>query len=56
MIHDVAQAAAVAAAIDTDMQPGNSWNAAADEPDRFAPLGKRVRVWLWSWLPLEPLL
>ena len=56
IIHDAERAAAVAAAIDTDMAPGNSWNAAADEPDQFAPLDKRVRVWLWSWLPLQPLL
>jgi putative cardiolipin synthase len=55
VIHDAGQAAAVAAAIDTDMAPGNSW-IAADEPDQSAPLDKRARVWLWSWLPLQPLL
>jgi len=55
VIHDAGQAAAVAAAIDVDTLPANSWNA-ADEADQFAPLGKRVRVWLWSWLPLDPLL
>jgi putative cardiolipin synthase len=56
VIHDAAQATAVAAAIATDMLPANSWNAADDEADAFAPFGKRVRVWLWSWLPLDPLL
>ena len=55
VIHDAAQAAAVAAAIDTDTLPANSWSA-AEGADRFAPLTKRVRVWLWSWLPLDPLL
>jgi putative cardiolipin synthase len=55
VIHDAGQAGAVAAAIDTDMLPANSWTA-ADEADRFAPLTKRARVWLWSWLPLDPLL
>ena len=55
VIHDAAQAAAVAAAIDTDMLPANSWSA-AEEADGFAPFRKRARVWLWSWLPLDPLL
>jgi putative cardiolipin synthase len=55
VIRDAAQAGAVAAAIDTDMLPANSWRA-TDEADRFAPFSKRARVWLWSWLPLDPLL
>jgi len=55
VIHDAAQAAAVAAAIDIDMLPANSWSA-AEEADGFAPFRKRARVWLWSWLPLDPLL
>ena len=56
VIHDAAQAAAVADSILTDMLPGNSWNAATDDPDRYASTGKRVRAWLWSWLPLNPVL
>jgi putative cardiolipin synthase len=55
VIYDAAQAAAVAAAIDTDMLPANSWSATED-PDQFAPFAKRARVWFLSWLPLEPLL
>jgi putative cardiolipin synthase len=56
VIHDTAQAAAVADAIVTDMLPGNSWNAATDDPDGYASTAKRVRAWLWSWLPIDPLL
>ena len=56
VIHDAAQALAVAAAIETDMLPGNSWDAAADDPDQFASFGKRLRAWLWSWMPIRPLL
>ena len=56
VIHDAAQAAAVAESILTDMLPGNSWNAATDDPDRYASTLKRVRAWLWSWLPLDPVL
>jgi putative cardiolipin synthase len=56
VIHDAAQAGAVAAAIETDMLSGNSWNAAADDPDQYASIAKRVRAWLWSWLPIDPVL
>ena len=56
VIHDTAQAAAVADAIVTDMLPGNSWSAANDDPDRYASTAKRVRAWVWSWVPIEPLL
>ena len=56
VIHDAGQAAAIAAAITTDMLPANSWNAAADDPDQFADLSKRSRVRFWQFLPLRPLL
>jgi putative cardiolipin synthase len=56
VIHDGPQAAAVADAIATDMLPGNSWNAADDDPDQYASTAKRVRAWLMSWLPLQPVL
>jgi putative cardiolipin synthase len=42
-------------AIEQDMLPENSWQA-ADDPDRFAPAAKRRKVKLWKALPLEPLL
>jgi putative cardiolipin synthase len=56
VIHDAAKARAVAAAIDTDMLPENSWNAAADSPDRFASLAKRARASFYQLLPIKPLL
>jgi putative cardiolipin synthase len=56
VIHDAATAKAVAVAIDTDMLPGNSWNAAADSPDQFASLAKRARASFFQLLPIKPLL
>jgi putative cardiolipin synthase len=56
IIHDEALARAVESAIETDMKPGNSWNAARDKPDRFVPLGKRTKVRFWQLLPIKPLL
>ncbi len=56
VIHDPRQAKAVAAAIVTDMLPGNSWNAATDEPDQFASFAKRARASLWQLLPIKPIL
>jgi putative cardiolipin synthase len=56
VIHDARQAAAVAAAIEKDMLPGNSWDAARDDPDRHASFAKRSQVRLWQLLPIKPLL
>ena len=56
VIHDAQQAAAVADAMATDMLPGNSWNAATDDPDRYTSTAKRLRAWLWSWLPIDAVL
>jgi putative cardiolipin synthase len=56
VIHDAQQAAAVADAMATDMLPGNSWNAATDDPERYTSTAKRLRAWLWSWLPIDAVL
>jgi putative cardiolipin synthase len=56
IIHDESLARAVEAAIETDMQPANSWNAATDDPDQFVPLGKRNKVRFWQLLPIKPIL
>lgn len=56
VIDNEALAKRVEAAIETDMAPGNSWNAATDDPDQYAPLTKRGQVRLWRLLPLTPLL
>jgi putative cardiolipin synthase len=49
-------ARAVEAAIETDMQAGNSWNAATDRPDQYVSFGKRGKVRFWQLLPIRPLL
>jgi cardiolipin synthase C len=56
IIHDEVLARAVEASIETDMAPGNSWDAAADDPDRHAPLGKRSKVRLYQVMPIKSLL
>jgi putative cardiolipin synthase len=55
VIHDAAQAAAVQAAIETDMRPENSWRAEED-PDQYAPRWKRAKANLMRLLPLKPIL
>jgi putative cardiolipin synthase len=56
IVDDAALAATVEAQMELDMKPGNSWNAASDDPDRHASLIKRFKVWCWQLLPLKPLL
>jgi putative cardiolipin synthase len=56
IIHDAALAHQVEAAIETDMRRGNSWSAGSDDPDRFASLFKRSKVWLWQLTPIKPIL
>ena len=56
IIHDEALARAVEAAIETDMAPGNSWDAARDDPDQYVPFPKRAKARFYQLLPLRPLL
>jgi len=56
IIHDEQLARTLERSIEADMQPGNSWNAARDDPDRYASLLKRRRVRLWQLAPIKPLL
>ncbi|OQX17125.1 MAG: phospholipase D family protein [Desulfobulbaceae bacterium A2] len=56
IMHSDALACAVEAAIETDMLPANSWNAATDDPDQFVSFGKRSKVRFWQLLPIKPLL
>ena len=56
IIHDGQLARAVEETIAIDMQPGNSWDAAKDDPDSHASFGKRSKVRLWQLLPIKPLL
>jgi cardiolipin synthase C len=43
--YDTAVARAVEAANENDMSAGNSWNVAEEQPDQFASIGKRSKVW-----------
>lgn len=56
VIHDAALARGVEQAIEADMEPGNSWNAATDNPDQYVKLGKRSKARFYQLLPLRPLL
>ena len=49
-------AAKVQDAIETDMRPENSWNAATDKPDQYATSAKRRRVLVYQLTPIKPLL
>ena len=49
-------AAKVQDAIETDMRPENSWNAATDKPDQYASSTKRKRVLVYQLTPIKPLL
>ncbi|MDP3607532.1 MAG: phospholipase D family protein [Methylophilus sp.] len=46
----------VQTAIEVDMLPENSWNAATDHPDKFASASKRRRVFSYQLMPIKPLL
>ncbi len=56
IIHDEALARAVEASIETDMAPGNSWDAAKDDPDQYVSLAKRSKARLFQIMPIKPLL
>jgi putative cardiolipin synthase len=56
IIRNDALARAVEDAIETDMQPANSWSAAGDRPDQYVPLARRSKVRLLQLLPIKPLL
>lgn len=56
IIRDEALARAVEAAIETDMKPENSWNAATDEPDQYVSFAKRSRLRFLQMMPIKPLL
>ena len=56
IIHDVQLAKQVEQAIEADMQPENSWNAATDGPDSHSSFFKRSKIFFWQWMPIESLL
>ena len=46
----------VEARIGQDMHSRNSWNPLTDNPDAQAAITKRIQLWFWELLPLEPIL
>jgi putative cardiolipin synthase len=38
------------------MAPGNSWDAAKDDPDQYVSLAKRSKARLYQLMPIKPLL
>jgi cardiolipin synthase C len=56
VVHSEALAKAVEGRIETDMRPGNSWSAAADDPDSYASASKRAQVRALQLTPMKPLL
>jgi hypothetical protein len=47
---------AITSAMEIDMLPGNSWNAANDIPDQDAAFSKRSKIRLFQLLPIKPAL
>ncbi|BHH83986.1 phospholipase D family protein [Desulforhopalus sp. 52FAK] len=43
-------------AIRKDMQPGNSWNSQKDNPNQYASLSKKIKMYFWKLWPLTPIL
>jgi putative cardiolipin synthase len=56
IVHDDSVAQSVEAAIERDMLPENSWDAAKDDPDQYISLFKLGRVRFWQMMPIKPLL
>jgi cardiolipin synthase C len=56
IVQNTALAKEVQTAVEIDMQPENSWNAATDKPDKFASASKRRRVFSYQLMPIKPLL
>jgi cardiolipin synthase C len=56
IIHDEALARAVEASIETDMAPGNSWDAATDDPDQYVSFSKRSKTRFFQLMPIKPVL
>ena len=56
IIDNVKLAAEVEEQIARDMLPGNSWDSAAEKPDRHASLWKRSKLQFWKLWPLDKIL
>ncbi len=56
IIRNQALARAVELAIETDMAPGNSWDAARDNPDQYVSIARRGKARMYQMMPIKPLL
>ena len=56
IIYNEELAQVIEAAIETDMQAENSWNAASDNPDSHVPVSKRSKLRMFQMMPIKPLL
>jgi putative cardiolipin synthase len=56
IVENVELANQVQTAIETDMLPENSWDAASDKPDQYVTSAKRKKVLLYQLTPIKPLL
>lgn len=56
IINNAELASLVDKQIERDMHSDNSWDSRDDNPNRFAPLKKRMRLLFWKMWPLDPIL
>ncbi len=56
LITDERLAGNVEKSILRDISADNSWDSAKDNPNQYATLEKRVKVWFWKLMPLESIL
>ncbi len=56
IIHNSKLARKINDVIAIDMAPGNSWDAAKDEPDQYNSFAKRNKIRLYQMMPIKPLL
>ena len=56
VIRDQIIAGQIAESIKQDMSAENSWRAGQDDPDSAAGLMKRIQLWFWKLLPMDPIL
>lgn len=56
IIDDDTIARQVETSIEADMSQSNSWNAAVDDSGDDVSIVKKLQLWAWSLLPLEPIL
>ncbi len=56
LISDESLARKVEQSILEDISPQNSWDSRRENPNQYAPLKKKLKVWFWRMIPLDPIL